>query len=99
MKELHESEINRIIEDNAALSNEELVRKYFDILYNDVLGSQADLMEEAGWEEVDVLERRKHEHFMRRYARVLERMLNERGVDPWEECAKEEEDDLVLIRW
>ena len=85
--------IERIIKDNAVLSNGELLRKYFDILHNDVLGSQADLMEEAGWEEVDVLERRKHEHFMRRYARVLERMLNERGVDPWEECAKEEENE------
>ena len=89
MKTLSESEINRIIKDNTVLSTEELVRKYFDILYNDVLGSRADLMEEAGWEEIDVHSRREYEHFMRRYARVLERMLNERGVDPWDKCVEE----------
>ena len=84
MKELHESEINRIIKTNAVLSNDELVRKYFDILYNDVLGSRADLMEEAGWGDLDVRDRREYEDYMRCYADILERMLNKRGIEPWE---------------
>ena len=89
MKTLHESEIERIIKENAALSSDELCRKYFDILYNDVLGSRADLMEEAGWEEIDVRNQREYEDYMCGYADVLERMLNGRGVDPWDKCVEE----------
>ena len=48
MRKLRKSEINRIIKENSALSNEDLINKYFDIVYHDVLGSQAERMEEAG---------------------------------------------------
>ena len=61
MRKLCKSEINRIIKENSALSNEDLVQKYFDIVYDDVLGSQAERMEEAGWEESNVRERREYE--------------------------------------
>ena len=47
MRKLRKSEINRIIKDNAALSNEDLLNKYFELVYHDVLGSQAEQMEEA----------------------------------------------------
>ena len=57
MRKLRKSEVNRIIKENAALSNEDLLNKYFDIVYHDVLGSQAEQMEEAGWDESDVKER------------------------------------------
>lgn len=57
MRKLRKSEINQIVKENSDLSNEELIKKYFDIVYQDVLGSQADRMEEAGWEEIDVRER------------------------------------------
>lgn len=87
MKNLCKSEINRIIKENAALSNEDLLNKYFDLVYHDVLGSQADLMEDAGWEEVDIRERRMHEDYMGCYADILEGMLQERGVNPWKDYA------------
>lgn len=87
MRKLRKSEVNRIIKENSALSNEELLKKYFDIVYNDVLGSQAERMEEAGWEESDVCERREYENYMDCYTDILEGMLQERGVDPWKDYA------------
>lgn len=87
MRKLRKSEINRIIKENSALSNEDLLQKYFDIVYNDVLGSQAERMEEAGWEEVDIRERRRYEDYMSCYADILEGILHERGVDPWKDYA------------
>ena len=45
MRKFRKSEINRIIKENIALSNEDLLNKYFDLIYRDVLGSQADRME------------------------------------------------------
>ena len=56
MRKLRKSEINRIIKENSALSNEDLLNKYFDIVYHDVLGSQADRMEDVGWNESDVIQ-------------------------------------------
>ena len=89
MRKLRKSEANRIIKKNAALSNEDLLNKYFDIVYHDVLGSQADRMEDAGWNESDVKERREYEHYMRCYSDILEGMLQERGIDPWKDFAEE----------
>ena len=89
MRKLRKSEINRIIKENSALSNEDLVNKYFDLIYRDVLGSQADRMEDAGWNESDVKERREYEHYMRCYSDILEGMLQERGIDPWKDFAEE----------
>lgn len=40
MRKLRKSEINRIIKENATLSNTDLLDKYFDLVYNDVLGSR-----------------------------------------------------------
>ena len=85
MRKLRKSEINRIIKENSVLSNENLLNKYFDIVYNDVLGSQAEQMEESGWDESDVKERREYEHYMNCYTDILAGMLQERGVDPWKD--------------
>ena len=84
MRKLRKSEVNRIIKENSALSNEDLLNKYFDLVYHDVLGSQA-LVKEDGWEEADVRERRRHADYMSCYAHILEWMLRERGVNPWSE--------------
>lgn len=89
MRKLNKSEVNRIIKENAVLSNEDLLNKYFDIVYRDVLGSQAEQMEDAGWDELDVKERREYENYMSCYANILEGMLQERGVDPWKDFAEE----------
>ena len=85
MRKLRKSEINQITKDNTVLSNENLLNKYFDIVYNDVLGSQAEQMEESGWDESDVKERREYEHYMNCYTDILAGMLQERGVDPWKD--------------
>ena len=90
MRNLRKWEVNRIIKENSALSNEALINKYFDIVYRDVLGSQAEQMEEAGWNESDVKERREYEHYMGCYADILEGMLQERGVNPWKDYIEEE---------
>lgn len=89
MKKLRKSEINRIIKENSALSNEELLCKYFDIVFHDCLGSQAEQMEGAGWEESDIRERREYEDHMNQYADVLQGMLLERAIDPWTDYIKE----------
>ena len=89
MRKLRKSEINQIVKENSDLSNEELIKKYFDIVYQDVLGSQADRLEEAGWEEIDVRERREYEDYMNCYSDILQGMLYERGVNPWEDFTKE----------
>ena len=90
MRKLRKSEINQIIKDNTALSNEDLLNKYFDLVYHDVLGSQAEQMEEAGWNESDVKERREYEHYMNYYTYMLARILQERGEDPWKDYIDEE---------
>ena len=87
MRKLRKSEINQIIKENSALSNENLLNKYFDIIYHDVLGSQSEQMEEAGWDELDVKERREYEHYMNCYTDILAGMLQERGIDPWRDYA------------
>lgn len=87
MRKLRKSEINQIIKENSVLSNDELLKKYFDILFNDVLGSQAERMKESGWEESDVRERREYENYMDCYTDILAGMLQERGIDPWRDYA------------
>lgn len=87
MRKLRKSEINRIIKENAALSNNDLLDKYFDLIIRDCLGSRAEQMEEAGYEESDIRERREYEHYMDCYTDILASMLQERGVDPWKDYA------------
>lgn len=94
MRKLRKSEINRIVKENAALSDEDLLNKYFDLVYNDVLGSQAERMEEAGYEDSDIRERREYEHYMDCYTDILHRMLLERGVDPWKDYANNIMEDI-----
>lgn len=89
MRKLRKSEINKIIKENAALSDNDLLDKYFDLVYNDVLGSQAERMEEAGWEEIDIQEQREYEHYMDCYTDILAGMLQERGIDPWKNYIEE----------
>ena len=87
MRKPRKSEVNRIIKENKALSDEDLLHKYFDLVYRDVLGSRAERMEDAGWSESDVKERREYEHYMDCYTDILAGMLQERGIDPWKDYA------------
>lgn len=94
MRKLRKSEINRIIKENVALSDEDLLNKYFGLVYNDVLGSQADRMEDVGWDEADVKERREYEEYMACYTDILAEMLKERGIDPWKDYANSITEDI-----
>ena len=87
MRKLRKSEVNRIITENSTLSNTDLLNKYYGLVYHDVLGSQAERMEDAGWDKADIQERREYEHYMDCYADILAGMLQERGVDPWRDYA------------
>lgn len=87
MRKLRKSEVNRIVKENKALSNEDLINKYFNLVYSDVLGSQAERMEDAGWSESDIREQREYEHYMDCYTDILAGMLQERGVDLWKDYA------------
>lgn len=89
MRKLRKSEINRIIKENSTLSDEDLLHKYVDIVYHDVLGSLADRMEDAGFDESDIQERREYEHYMDCYTDILEGILQERGLDPWKDYVEE----------
>lgn len=88
MRKLRKSEI---IKENSALSNDELLSKYFDIVYRDVLGSRAELMEDAGMDESDIKERREYEYYMNHYTDILASMLQERGIDPWKNYVLEDD--------
>lgn len=94
MRKLRKSEIDRIIKENAALSNDDLINKYFGLVYHDCLGSKAERMEEAGWEESDIQERREYEHYMDCYTDILAGMLQQRGVDPWKDYANNITEDI-----
>lgn len=91
MRNLRKSEINRIVKENSMLSNGELLHKYFDLVYHDVLGSRAERMEDAGWDESDIKEQRAYEHYMDCYTDILAKMLQERGIDPWKNYVEETE--------
>lgn len=91
MRKLRKSEINRIIKENAALSDTDLLHKYLDLIYRDVLGSRADRMEDAGWEEIDIREQREYEHYMDCYTDIIAGMLQERGIDPWKDYLESKE--------
>lgn len=91
MRKLRKSEINRIIKENSALSNDDLLHKYLDLIYRDVLGSRADRMEDAGWEEIDIREQREYEHYMNCYTDIIAGMLQERGIDPWKDYLESKE--------
>ena len=94
MRKLRKSEINRIIKEMSALYNGDILHKYVFIVCRDVLGSLADRMEDAGFDESDIQERREYEHYMDCYTDILEGMLQERGLDPWKDYANNVTEDI-----
>ena len=73
-------EKNEIFEYVAGLSDEQMEKEYYDLLLNDVLGSQAEAMEDAGWEDIDISERRKYETFACQKSALLESLCEKRGI-------------------
>lgn len=85
------SERNKLKKYFAEMSSEQLENKYWDILLHDVLGSQAERMEEAGYEPIDVLERRSFEKDARKAADLMEAELAKRGIDVWTKSFEEKQ--------
>ena len=77
------SEKNKIIQWANTLTNEELENEYYDAVW-DTLGSEAELMYEQGWDEVDIREREKYEKWMCQKSELLEQLCTERGIKLWE---------------
>lgn len=85
------AERNKLKKYFAEMSSEQLENKFWDTLYHDVLGSQAELMEEAGYEPIDVQERRKIEKDADESTDLMQAELAKRGIDVWARHTEETE--------
>lgn len=81
------AERNKIIEWANTLTNEELEKEYYDVVF-DTLGSEAEEMYERGWDMCDVIEREKYEKWLGQKSDLLEQLCEERGIKLWEEWAQ-----------
>ena len=79
-----ENERARLLAEYQLLSTERLLNEYHTRLYRVVLGSQAEVMTEAGCDPADVNEQREFESWTRLVFDVIGEVLHERGADPWE---------------
>ena len=76
-------EKNDILKWAAYKSDKELEAVYFEAL-RDVLGSQAEKMEERGFDEVDIRERREFEKYMDEKTDLIAEICERRGINLWE---------------
>lgn len=77
------SERKQIIDWVSTRSNEQLEKEYYDVAF-DTLGSEAEIMEAQGYEDIDIKERRKFEKWLGEKADLLEMLCCERGIKLWE---------------
>lgn len=77
------SEHKQITKWVSTLSNEQLEKEYYCAVY-DTLGSESEIMEEQGWDNVDIKERRKFEKYLGDKADILEKECSNRGIKLWE---------------
>ena len=77
-----QKEKNDILKWAAAQSDEKLIDEYYGSLL-DCLGSQAERMEELGYEEIDIRERRKIEKFNDERNSMIGSLCEQRGYDLW----------------
>lgn len=83
MKNLTEDEIKKFHSDNCSLSDDELVNAYFSILIHDVATASTVVLKEAGCSESTIIRRQENAEYAIQYARLIEDMLFERGIDTW----------------
>ena len=76
-------ERNDILKWAAYRSDKEIEKAYFEGL-KDVLGSQAEEMEERGYDEVDIRERREYEKYMDERTDLIAEICTVRGIKLWE---------------
>lgn len=86
---MKKSECNKLIKEYSTWTDEQLENKYWNLLYNDVLGSQAEAMAEAGWEDIDVRERREYEDWADKVTDIINSILLSRGIDVWRDYQRE----------
>lgn len=55
------------------------------------LGSQAEIMEDRGWDPVDIKERRQYEKFLSEKSDLLGFICGERGIKLWDKGETEQE--------
>lgn len=81
---MKKQEKNAILEWAKGLSNEELEKEYYDLVYNS-LGSEAEEMYERGYDMADIREQEELEKYLHEKVGILEMLCEERGIKLWEE--------------
>lgn len=85
-------EKKRLAESFAAMSDADLARLYWEDFYAG-LGSDAEAMEERGWDESDVADRRSYEKFVSDKNDLEYEVLLSRGIDPMKDFTKGKAED------
>lgn len=76
------SEKNKILQKVAYWSDEKLEKEFYDAVYNS-LGSETEAMEERGYDEIDIKERRAYEKHQDEYSALLGHICEIRGIKLW----------------
>lgn len=87
-------ERNKILQKVAYMNDEQLEQEYYDSVYR-TLGSEVEIMEERGYGEIDIKERRAYEKYQDEYADLLQVICTQRGIklwDKWEKANNHEQD-------
>lgn len=74
---------NEIIQFCNSLSDDDLLAKYYDAVY-DSLGSLTDEMYELGYDISDILEREKYEKYKMERADIIGNECIKRGLELWQ---------------
>lgn len=83
-KKLMKVEKRDILQEVAFWSDEKLESEYYKSVH-DCLGSQAEAMEELGYDDCDIRERRKYENYLCLRSDFLELICEARGIELWRE--------------
>lgn len=83
MKITTRKERNAIKKWTDTLSNEQLEKEYYDLVYA-TLGSQAEIMYDLGYDKQDIIEREKYEKFISQKCDYIGFICEQRGIKLWE---------------
>ena len=72
-------EKNDLLKYVATLSDEALEKEYYETVIS-TLGSEAEIMEDRGYEEIDIRERRSFEKYLSEKADLLGFLCQKRGI-------------------
>ena len=73
-------EKNEILNSVAFMNDTEL-KDYTESIMFDCLGSEADIMIERGYEEIDIIERQKYEKYLSEKSDILIMCCEKRGIN------------------